>query len=177
MIEWHHWLNEHGFVWTPGVGDGQGGLSAAVHGVAKSCVYLSNWTELNWMIKVQLHSLTLKFQWYRKNCFFEEGCMQYGITTVEKVLVQKVRTLLNKYTGSLLIIKGMHNKVEHTIALDDWFMNEAQCEIKGLEKMHSNYFILAIIRAYRDLRKTRLKKAYQKRAKFILETSGNSVII
>ena len=45
--------------------------------------------------------------------------MQYGITTVEKVLVQKVRTLLNKYTESLLIIKGMHNKVEHTIALDD----------------------------------------------------------
>ena len=44
---WHHRLNGHGFGWTPGVGDGQGGLvccgswgqedttlhRAAVHGV------------------------------------------------------------------------------------------------------------------------------------------------
>ena len=26
MVGWHHRLNEHGFGWTPGVGDGQGGL-------------------------------------------------------------------------------------------------------------------------------------------------------
>ena len=26
MIGWHHRLNGHGFGWTPGVGDGQGGL-------------------------------------------------------------------------------------------------------------------------------------------------------
>ena len=26
MVGWHHQLNGHGFVWTPGVGDGQGGL-------------------------------------------------------------------------------------------------------------------------------------------------------
>ena len=26
MIGWHHWLNGHGFRWTPGVGDEQGGL-------------------------------------------------------------------------------------------------------------------------------------------------------
>ena len=26
MVGWHHGLNGHGFVWTPGVGDGQGGL-------------------------------------------------------------------------------------------------------------------------------------------------------
>ena len=24
MVGWHHWLNVHGFGWTPGVGDGQG---------------------------------------------------------------------------------------------------------------------------------------------------------
>ena len=29
MVEWHHRLDGHGFGWTPGVGDGQGGLSAA----------------------------------------------------------------------------------------------------------------------------------------------------
>ena len=26
MVEWHHQLNGHGFGWTLGVGDGQGGL-------------------------------------------------------------------------------------------------------------------------------------------------------
>ena len=27
MVGWHHRLNGHGFGWTLGVGDGQGGLS------------------------------------------------------------------------------------------------------------------------------------------------------
>ena len=27
MVGWHHRLNGHEFVWTPGVGDGQGGLA------------------------------------------------------------------------------------------------------------------------------------------------------
>ena len=26
MVGWHHHLHGHGFGWTPGVGDGQGGL-------------------------------------------------------------------------------------------------------------------------------------------------------
>jgi len=26
MAGWHHWLDGHEFEWTPGVGDGQGGL-------------------------------------------------------------------------------------------------------------------------------------------------------
>ena len=46
MAGWHHWLDGHGFEWTLGVGDGQGGLA-----------YCSSWdgrvehnwaTELNW---------------------------------------------------------------------------------------------------------------------------------
>ena len=41
------WLDGHESEWTPGVGDGQGGLSAAIHGVAKSRTRLSDWTELN----------------------------------------------------------------------------------------------------------------------------------
>ena len=27
MVGWRHRLNGHGFGWTPGVGDGQGGLA------------------------------------------------------------------------------------------------------------------------------------------------------
>ena len=26
MVGWHHQLYEHGFEWTPGIDDGQGGL-------------------------------------------------------------------------------------------------------------------------------------------------------
>ena len=32
--------------WTPGVGDGQGGLPAVIHDVARSRTWLRNWTEL-----------------------------------------------------------------------------------------------------------------------------------
>ena len=46
MVGWHHWHNGHGFGWTPGVGDGQGGLVYWVHGVANSQTRLSDWTEL-----------------------------------------------------------------------------------------------------------------------------------
>ena len=76
MAAWHHWLNGCESEWTPGAGDGQGGLvccdsgvaesrtrlsdwtelnmgreaqHAAVHGVTKSWTQLSNWTELNWI--------------------------------------------------------------------------------------------------------------------------------
>ena len=48
MAGWLHWHNAHGFGWTPGVGDGQGGLRAAVHGVTKSWTWLSDWTKLTW---------------------------------------------------------------------------------------------------------------------------------
>ena len=41
MAGWHHRLDEHGFGWTQGAGDGQGGLAAAVQGVAESWTRLS----------------------------------------------------------------------------------------------------------------------------------------
>ena len=52
MAGWHHWLDEHGFGWTPGVGDGQGGLACCGSwGCKKSdMTELLNWTELNWML-------------------------------------------------------------------------------------------------------------------------------
>ena len=45
MVGWHHQLNGHELESTPGVGDGQRGLRAAVHGVTKSRTLLSNQTE------------------------------------------------------------------------------------------------------------------------------------
>ena len=52
MVGWHHRLYEHGFGWTPGVGDGQGGLACCGHGVAKSWTELSDWTELNFSASI-----------------------------------------------------------------------------------------------------------------------------
>ena len=42
MVGWHHRLDGHEFEQVPRVGDGQGGLGAAVHGVAKSRTRLSD---------------------------------------------------------------------------------------------------------------------------------------
>ena len=47
MTGWHHWLNGREFEWTPGVGDGQGGLACWIHWVAESdTTEQLNWTEL-----------------------------------------------------------------------------------------------------------------------------------
>ena len=50
MVGWHHWFSEHGFVWTPGVGDGQGGLACCGTWGCKESDMTErlNWTELMW---------------------------------------------------------------------------------------------------------------------------------
>ena len=47
---WHHRLDGHEFEWTPGVGDGQGGLACcSTWGCKESdTTEQLNWTELNW---------------------------------------------------------------------------------------------------------------------------------
>ena len=49
MAGWHHWLDGHEFEWTPGDGDGQGGLACCDswgHKESDTTERL-NWTELN----------------------------------------------------------------------------------------------------------------------------------
>ena len=50
MAGWHYWLNAHGFGWTPGVGDGQGGGGLAGCGSLgrkeSDTTERLNWTEL-----------------------------------------------------------------------------------------------------------------------------------
>ena len=49
MAGWHHWLDEHEAEWTPGVGDGQGGLTCCDSWGRKESDTTErlNWTELN----------------------------------------------------------------------------------------------------------------------------------
>ena len=50
MAGWHHWLNGCESEWTPGVGDGQGGLACCDSWCRKESDTTEwlNWTELNW---------------------------------------------------------------------------------------------------------------------------------
>ena len=48
MAGWHHWLDGHESEWTPGVGDGQGGLVCCDSWGHKESDTLSDWTEPKW---------------------------------------------------------------------------------------------------------------------------------
>ena len=50
MAGWDHWLDGREFEWTPGVGDGQGGLACCDSSGCKELDTTEwlNWTELNW---------------------------------------------------------------------------------------------------------------------------------
>ena len=58
MVGWHYWHNGHGFGWTLGVCPwvDRESWCAVVHGVAKSRIRLSDWTELN-----SLYFFSLRF--------------------------------------------------------------------------------------------------------------------
>ena len=64
MAGWHHWLDGLESQWTPGVGDGQGGLHAAIRGVAKSWTLLGDWTKLNtcYLNEMPLIAINLLFR-------------------------------------------------------------------------------------------------------------------
>ena len=51
MAGWHHWLDGRESEWTPGVGDGQGGLVCCDSWGRKESDTTErlNWTELNWL--------------------------------------------------------------------------------------------------------------------------------
>ena len=64
MAGWHHRLDGHEFEWTPGVGDGQGGLAHCSSWGRKEsdATERLNWTELNWKDKCEFYFLdTLLF--------------------------------------------------------------------------------------------------------------------
>ena len=62
MAGWHHWLNAHQFGWSPGVGDGQGGLACWDSWGCKQSHMTEwlNWTELRQHIKKQKYYFSNK---------------------------------------------------------------------------------------------------------------------
>ena len=64
MVGWHHQLDGHGSGWTPGVGDGQGGLACCSSWGRKESDTTErlNWTELNWMATYINHVPKIKVE-------------------------------------------------------------------------------------------------------------------
>ena len=61
MAGWHHWLDGHESEWTPGVGDGQGGLACCDswgHKESDMTEWLI-WSDLIWYLK-QVHFIVCK---------------------------------------------------------------------------------------------------------------------
>ena len=73
MAGWHHWLSGHGFGWTTGVGDGQGGLACCG---SWGCKESDTTEQLNWTESL-LNLITNEELFFRKriiglgkcNCF------------------------------------------------------------------------------------------------------------
>ena len=62
MAGWHHQLDGHKFEWTPGAGDGQGGLECCDSWGCRELDRMSDWTDLNWFLfLVEPHSLFQRF--------------------------------------------------------------------------------------------------------------------
>ena len=64
MVGWHHWLDGHESKWTPGVGDGQGGL-ACCDSWGRKEVDTTEW--LNWT-----EPLTKEVCWPLPNFYFKK---------------------------------------------------------------------------------------------------------
>ena len=67
MAGWHHCLNGHEFEWTPGVGDGQGGLAWCSSWGLKESDMLSDWTELNLFLFFFNFYFVLEYSWITNN--------------------------------------------------------------------------------------------------------------
>ena len=86
MVGWHHRHNGHGFEWTPGDGDGQGGLVCCGSWGRKE-LYMTerlNWTELNW--RLLLFSNTKKEQIFKLIIYIYLNCLESRHIIICKLL-------------------------------------------------------------------------------------------
>ena len=107
VVGWHHWLNGHGFEWTPGVGDGQGGLVCCGSWGSKE----SDMTEqLNWTIYQRWTWIFMSSQW------FSESFCEVGILPP---FYEWRNSILAKY-----LVKG-HMTVNSKVRFEAYFKTQA----------------------------------------------------
>ena len=99
MVGWHHWLNGHEFVWTPGVGDGRGGLACCSSWGRRVGRWLSDWTELNRNKLPYLTSLSFPF-FICKRCCRVSISRIFDSASAAAKLLQSCMTLCDPIDGS-----------------------------------------------------------------------------
>ena len=109
MAGWHHWLDGRGFGWTPGVGNGQGGLACCDswgHKQSDTTERL-NWTELKEFVRNTRSQARSQIYW--------------------------IRTWVEKQISSVAICKLLRKTVLLNIPLIHWFSQDwsRACSVKG----------------------------------------------
>ena len=91
MAGWHHWLEGREFEWTPGVGDGQGGLACWDSWGRKESDTTErlNWTE-SWYYSYYCISI-----WYLFNSLFLLSLYLPFLSGLTKLLFIPLSTILN----------------------------------------------------------------------------------
>ena len=95
---WHHRLNGHGFGWTPGVGDGQGGLACCSSWDRKESDMTEwlKWTELNWSSLPDMFLLLQESAWP-----LAQTRSAWELNPQEQPLSNDWQKLVRKYPNSL----------------------------------------------------------------------------
>ena len=102
MAGWHHWLDGREFEWTPGDGDGQGGLECCDswgRKVSDMTEWL-NWTELNLLLRLYScdrklhpslwHFLVLSPACLSNICHILIQCLEKAMATHSSTLAWKI---------------------------------------------------------------------------------------
>ena len=114
MAGWHHWLNGHESEWTPGVGDGQGGLACCNSWGRKESDTTETelkWTELNhWVLQAENENDQRTSLWHS---FFLFKYVRYltssNIKTIWKVHSEESQ--LHLYSPQPFILTHINNHV------------------------------------------------------------------
>ena len=89
MAGWHHWLDGRESGWTPGVGDGQGGLVCCDSWGSKESDTTDqlNWTELNWHTHVRIRKHIYSHTFFFCLRIHDEGQLNFLSLKVLKILL------------------------------------------------------------------------------------------
>ena len=108
MAGWHHWLDEREFEWTPGVGDGHGGLACCDSWGRKQSDTMSDWTNWTDIVGTQL---TILKKWKMNASFFKWSLHPSNpfwsscLTIIILLWLSVGHILLSVFTGSLMLIR------------------------------------------------------------------------
>ena len=124
MAGWHHWLDGRESEWTPGIGDGQGGLACCDSwGREESdTTERLNWTEpVMWSLKesISIFSLLVRLQtfqalWEKQSILQEHPSLFYSEESKAKISIQRPHFYLKnaKSFSKNIYIRNLHEDEE-----------------------------------------------------------------